>query len=229
MMWTSSVGEMDFTPVEQEYLRSILADPRISFIWFGDESLARLYPRKGFWAPYPLDVDGLGSPYQDPHKEDIATLFCPTGLKKNILNQLLAMKLVQRSRKLTLHTNLQSYDHILKDLDCVHHDWLPEAEYHKLIASAKVNLGVSWCETFNYQIAEAALVGTASVISPTILLPGIGIKNPNDPSEIASTILDCLSHGICDMRDKTVEFLTERNRQALKILKDKLSTQVPYE
>jgi len=186
VLWTSSVGEMDFTPVEQGYLNRLLKDDRISFIWFGDPSLAMAYPEKGFYLPYPLKVDEADPPYVE--KREIATLFCPTGPKKNILNQLVAMKLVQRDHKLTLHTNVEGYEVILEELDCVRHPWLPEVEYRELIASARINLAVSHCETFNYQVAEALTLGTSSVISATIPLPGHIVLDPNNPHEIALTI-----------------------------------------
>ena len=189
VLWTSSVGEMDLEPVEQVYLMQIIRDPRISFIWFGDANLAEVYPEKGFYAPYPLEVDGVSLP--EVEKSDIATLFCPAGPKKNLLNQILAMKIVQREMKLTLHTNVEGYDLYLgeRELDCVRHSWLPTEEYKHLLASAKVNLACSWCETFNYNVAEAALLGTTSVVSPTVPLPGTKVDNPNSPLQIAAAIM----------------------------------------
>jgi len=193
--WTSSAGEMDMEPVEREWLAAILVDPRISFIWFGDESLAQVYPEKGFYAPYPLATD-IEVPKLLSLPLPFATLFCPTGPKKNVLNQILAMRLVQREQHLTLHTNVQGYDRELAALDCVRYGWLSRPEYESLIASARVNLACSWCETFNYQAAEAALLGTPSVVSPTIPLPGMTVKNPNSPREIADAILRCTDgHG----------------------------------
>lgn len=185
--WTSSGGEMDLEPVEREWLTRVLADPRISFVWFGDPSLAQVYPEKGFYAPYPMYVDEVSSPQVE--KRDIATLFCPTGPKKNILNQLLAMRLAQRERRLTLHTNVQGYDRELAALDCVRHGWLPQAEHQALIASARVNLACSWAETFHYGAAEAALLGTPSVVSTTVPIPGRVVANPNSPRDIADAIL----------------------------------------
>lgn len=191
LVWTSSVGEMDFTPIEQGYLQAILRDPRISFVWFGDESLAQAYPQKGFYAPYPLCMKGAEPPTAE--KRDIATLFCPTKPSKNILSQLVAMKLVQRQMGLTLYTNAQGYDTVLAEIDHVRRGWLPDPEYRALLASARVNLCCSWAETYSYQCAEAGLAGTRSVISPTIPLPGKRVGNPNDPSEIAEAIISCVN------------------------------------
>ena len=222
ILWTSSGGEMDFEVIEQEYLLRLRNDPRVSFIWFGDQALAQVYPEKSLYAPYPLDVDSVNPPNVD--KKDIATLFCPTGPKKNILNQLLAMKLVQRDRKLTLHTNIHGYDIILRDLDCIRHEWLPDVEYHSLLASARVNLACSWCETFNYNVAEAALLGTVSVISYTIPLPGLKVKEVNNPVHIAEKILvgleGCPMEGI--LSSARVQ-LRLRNQECKRILTEKLS------
>ena len=223
VMWTSSAGEMDFEPVEQGYLHQINGDPRISFIWFGDPALAQVYPEKGFYAPYPFDVDSVNRP--EVEKKDIATLFCPAGLKKNLLNQLLAMKLVQRERKLTLHTNIKGYDEILMGLDCVHHEWLPQQEYNELIASARVNLACSWCETFNYNVAEAAFLGTISVISPTIPLPGRRVKEVNNPVHIAEQIVFCMSSYSFKNTLESVKIqLRIRNRECKRIISERLQS-----
>lgn len=222
ILWTSSGGEMDFEPVEQAYLEMINRDPRISFIWFGDTSLARIYPQKGFYAPYPMDVDGVNLP--DVEKKDIATLFCPTGPKKNILNQLLAMKLVQRGRKLTLHTNIRGYDNILRELDCIRHEWLPDVEYRSLLACTKVNLACSWCETFNYNVAEASLLRTVSVTSSTIPGPGLRVVEVNNPVHIAEKILAGLeNYPMEGILSSTRVQLKLRNQECKRILMEKLS------
>ena len=230
VLWTSSAGEMDLEPVEQSYLEEIVKDPRISFIWFGDSSLAQVYPEKGFYAPYPMDPDGVEP--LNVEKQEIATLFCPTGIKKNILNQLLAMKLVQKERKLTLHTNVVGYDYLLSNnipgegLDCVRHSWLPQEEYYRLLASARINLACSWCETFNYNVAEAGLLGTPSVISPTIGIPGIRAKNQNSPLEIAEKTLYLISDEEVykEVLESIRGYLRARNVQARDILSEKLSS-----
>jgi len=220
VMWTSSAGEMDFEPVEQEYLRRLNEDPKISFIWFGDPGLAQVFPEKGFYAPYPFDVDSIKRP--EVEKRDIATLFCPAGPKKNILNQLLAMKLAQVERKLTLHTNIRGYDNILRDMDCVRHEWLLDMEYKELLASARINLACSWCETFNYNVAEAAMMGTISVTSPTIPLSGLMVKSPNNPVHIAERILEAVSNSWEDTLAWVRSDLEVRNQECKRIISERL-------
>ncbi len=183
VLWTSSVGEMGFEPIEQEYLDRILKDPRIDFVWFGDKSLGEIYNNKGFYAPYPLDAKSIIKP--DVKKENIITLFCPAGHKKNVLNQLYAIKLFQKEHpNAILRTNIPMENWNYLDIKYIQHPWLPRPEYEKLIASARVNMACSFAETYNYQCAEALLLGTISVISNTIPLPGFIANNPNSPLEI---------------------------------------------
>ncbi len=219
VLWTSSAGEMDFEPIESQWLGDILNDPRISFVWFGDRSLAAAFPQKGFYCPYPLDVS-LESP--KVAKEDIITLFCPSGPKKNLANQILAAGLVQREAKLTLHTNIQGYDNMLTLINHVKHPWLSQEEYYRLLAAAKVNLCCSWAETFNYQAAEAGLCGTASVTSPTIPVPGLVVENPNSPLAISSGILQIANASTVmgeKARKEVINFAKARNDELRQILK----------
>ena len=200
VLHTSSIGEMDFTPVEWGYLDGVLLDPRIEFVWFGDPALARLFPQKGFYAPYPLAcLEPL-----DMEKQDIITLFCPGGPKKNLANQLAAVALVQREMALTLHTNLGEYERVMRALGVkyVLHPWLPRADYHRLLASARVNLAISWSETFNYQVAEAAFLGVPSAVSPAVewMPEHCKVLNPNSPEEIAKKAL-ALVRGPTDIRE----------------------------
>ena len=224
VLWTSSAGEMDFVPVELGYLTGILADPRISFIWFGHLALAELHPAKGFYAPYPLDT-AIDAPVLE--KADIATLFCPPGPKKNILNQLIAMALVQREIRLTLHTNvpLNQYRGVVPKLDAVEHGWLPQAEYHRLLGMATVNLACSWCETFNYNVAEAALMGTPSVTSSTIPVAGLPVADPNDPREIEREILAICNNPSVNvtMRASVRQQAERRNSELRHILATRLA------
>ena len=218
---TSSAGELDMEPIEQEWLHQILIDPRISFIWFGSESLSQVFPEKSFFAPYPLSAD-IKPP--DIQKQNIITLFCPTGFKKNIYSQLCALAIIQRQRNLTLHTNVQGYNHILSMLDCVRHGWLPTEDYHRLLASARVNLACSWCETFNYNVAEAGLLGTPSVVSPTIdwyPLPELMVKNPNDPLEIREKIVYALHNTLGSKISQEIKKVAqERNQRLKEIIKE---------
>ena len=225
VLFTSSAGEMDLEPVEQEYLRGILADPRVSFVWFGDKALAEVYPEKGFWAPYPLETGGELPKVQ---KQDIVTLFCPTGPKKNSLNTLLGVRLAQRRTDFVLHTNIQGYDDVLRDVKHVRHGWLKKEDYQALLASARLNLAVSWCETYCYSVAEAGLLGTASLVSWTVPVPGVVVNNPNDPQEIAECIIWALGgQGFTDpaqIRYEVEQFARRQNQVLKDILTQRLAS-----
>ena len=180
ILWTSSAGELDLEPIEKEYLDRMLKDERVKFIWFGDPVLGTMF-RKGFCAPYPIKIQ-----MQDVlPKRDIVTLWCPATLKKNILNQLVAISLIQRTADVELHTNvpLPKFSFPLKVQS--YSSWLPRDELNALIASARLNFAVSYAETFNYQVAEAAMLGTPSIVSQAIRWIKFPVINPNDPDEIA--------------------------------------------
>ena len=168
ILWTSSIGEMQFEPIEQDYLAAIIANPAIEFVWFGDESLGEMW-EKGFYAPYPMKLPE-DSTFKLQVKQDIVTLFCPNTVKKNQLNPLFAVALLQRKHDLVLHTNIPIDLAFAKSINLkyVQYGWLPQEQYQSLIASSKLNFAVSWAETLNYGSAEAALWGTCSITSSTI-------------------------------------------------------------
>ena len=200
VLWTSSCGELGFEPIEQDYLAAIIDNPAIKFVWFGDESLGKVF-KKGFYAPYPMKLPEEGL---IPHeKQDIVTLFCPNTAKKNIVNQLVAIALLQRTTSVVLHTNVP-VDPVFAasiKLKYVQHSWLEEREYKELIASSKLNFACSWAETLNYQAAEALMLGTFSVLSTTIpwAMPYLTVKNPNDPLEIAQ-----VAHKVLDTQERAL-------------------------
>ena len=206
---------MDMEPVEVKYLTDLLLDPRVKFIWFGDASLGKVH-EKGFYAPYPLSPD-LEIPRVE--KRDAIALFNPGGLKKNNLNQLLAVKLFQRNNPgWLLETNLGAYQGQMDLLGVKYqlHPWLPRDQYQRLLASCRVNLAVSWAETLNYQVAEAGLLEVSSVVSRTVPLPGFRVHDPNSPIEIADRLFYAIRHqASMDIR-RRVEAVALRNNQLLK-------------
>lgn len=200
-------------PVEIEYLQHILRDPRIEKVWFGDPSLAQVYPEKGFHAPYPFSSD---LPLYTGPKRDAIGLFNPGGLKKNNYNQILAAELFQRSHPgWILETNVANYEPVMKSLGLRYrlHPWLPAEEYHQVLGGCRINMACSWAETNNYQVAEAGLLGVPSVISLTIPQPGIECDYPNSPEEIASSMEYSIEQREApeEVRASITAFAEERN------------------
>lgn len=201
VLWTSSAGEMQLEPVEQDYLHRLLVDPRIDFIWFGDPGLAAVFKDKGFYSPYPMSLD-VQRP--DVPKQDIVTLFCPTTAKKNILTQILAVALVQREVDVTLHVNF-GIDPALKaatGLRVVEHGWLERGEYVRLLASSRANLAVSLAETFCYAAAESVLMGTPCVLSSAIPWAPMGDTSTVDAPGSIEDIVSALRAVLTDNPEK---------------------------
>ncbi len=192
--WTSSGGELDLEPIERQYLQAIMLNPAIDFVWFGDQCLAEAFKDKGFYAPYPLFVPTDRGDFQpQPKDKDKSVLFfSPGGPKKNVYNQLLGVAIVQRRKDchFTLETNLQHYKQDMDELGIHYrmHDWLAPEDLKQLQLKAKVNMCVSWAETFSYSVADCAILGTPSLISLTVPLPGVICAFPNYPLSIANPL-----------------------------------------
>ena len=192
--WTSSVGEMNLAgyesgqaEVEYQYLARILKDSRVKFIWFGDPSLAQVFPEKGLYSPYPiyLPLSSLSFSAAPEPPRDYMTFFCPHTLKKNALNNLLGAYLIQQETGYILRTNVPVPD--LLPIKHVYDGWLPEDRYQAVIRQSALNLACSWSETLHYQAVEAALYKVPSVGSRTIpwLPKEFVVDNPNDSRDIS--------------------------------------------
>lgn len=189
--WTSTEMETALNaPVEHEYLRQVLKDPAISFIWFGDPKLAAKHSDKGFYLPYPIQYQEQ----EQAEKGDYITLFCPDKPTKNIDNQLKAVAAFQMAgnERIALHTNLGCLRN-LDYLNVVRQPWLPASEYHQLLAGARANLACSLSETFCYQAAEAVLLGTPCVLSSEIPWARRGTVAPSDVVGMVDMLERCLA------------------------------------
>jgi len=234
ILWTSSAGEMDLEQVEISYLAKIIDNERIDCVLFSTEALANSF-KKGVFFPYPIVIRIPLTKKQE--KQEIITLFCPPTFKKNVLNQLLAVKELQKTREIKLHTNLLPYKKIMKwlGLNFELHNWLPEKEYYSLLSRSKCNLGVSWAESFNYQVLEAALCNTFSVVSPSVWWypeKDLMVLNPNNPLEILQKMLECIkkneSCSIGSLLEKALPIVKNNNSKLKKVLEQWLGYRNPY-
>lgn len=66
----------------------------------------------------------------------------------------------QQLRAIAVGGNVEDYLLVVGDI--------PPAEVKKTLAAADIHLAPSWIDTFNYAVVEAALVGTPSIVSPTV-------------------------------------------------------------
>jgi len=198
--------------VECHQLQWILREPRINWVWFGDPALARLFPEKGFYAPYPLHIPPSAA-REEPQRPGYATLFCPATLKKNLLNQQMPAQLIYQQLGPTLQTNCPIPP--LLTLPAQVHSWLPDREYQRVLGGSRLNLACSWAETFSYQAAEAALLGVPSLGTRTIpWLPEWAIcDEPNSPTAIAAQARDILErpHAGEELRTRLVEWAERAN------------------
>jgi hypothetical protein len=227
VLWTSSGGEMDFTPnsVEVLYLNEIhklLDEGIIDFILFTDPHLAEAFEGdKTLYIPCPVEIL---PPPQNKEKIDGISFFQPAKITKNIYNNLLAVKLVQKELSLKLYTNLKPYEEVIKGLgiDYEMYDWLPREEYFDLISRMKVNLAAFWCgEYFNYQVTESALLGTESVVSKNADYYPLNyskVQNLDDPVEIARKIKQVCGHQFINIRLVMIQRCDGWNAQTIEVL-----------
>lgn len=213
VLWTSSSGEVGFEPKEIDYLKHIIESPDIDFIWFGDKDLAALCD-KGFYARYPLKWE----PKEPVQKSSLITLFAPMTVKKNLFNQLLAIHYLQRDRpELELWTNVEReyIDALPFRVMARTPGWIPRVQYDGILARSKLNFAVSWAETFCYQAAEAAMLGTPSVLGCELPWMPYDEKVNAYPNDVARIV-------------QNAAYILDNAEQVTKTLRDHLFAESRY-
>jgi hypothetical protein len=218
--WASSLGEIWLEPIELSFLQQILVTPEVDQIIFGDPEAAQAFQtEKTIHLPYPIDLQRFQA-YSPSSQKDGICIFGPSTLKKNVLNQLAAVALIQRDQPTTLHLNNPQTAKLADVLGVryEYHGWLPDQEYYVLLAGMKVSLQCSVAESFNYQGIESALLGVVPVTSPTIRwnLPELTVQNVNSAQSIASIILEVLC-----LEEKHFKELSVRCSEQLRLLAEK--------
>jgi hypothetical protein len=217
--WASSLGEIWLEPVELTFLQQILATPEVDLIIFGDPEAAEAFQtERTLHLPYPVDLQRFQT-YQSSSEKDGICIFGPSTLKKNLLNMLAAVKLIQKEQPITLHLNKPDAAKLAEWLGVRHqyHPWLPEAEYYSLLVKMKVSLQASYAESWGYSSLEAALLGTVPVTSRTVRwnVPVLTVNNVNSPASIAEKINLALDYPIRLLQEK-IRSLAIQNNTALK-------------
>jgi len=232
VVWTSSGGEIEASTqgieiVQLDRILTWLDNDVIDFVAFTDPYVAEVFKRDGtFWLPCPLAPSLVKT--QDVEKVDGLGLFCPAKINKNIFNSLLAVKHVQKERDIKLYTNLRGFAKAIAmlDIEAEVYDWLPATEYHKLLASMKVNIAPEWSGTYwNYQVMEAALLGTPSIVNataPYYPLDELKVINPDSPIEIADAIEFALDRPELStlVREKVIESAKRINREVERVINE---------
>jgi hypothetical protein len=216
IVWiASSLGEMWLEPVELDFLKQILSLKEIQYIAFGDYEAAEVFKvnPKAVYLPYPIHIERFKQ-YNVEEKHDIV-LFSPYTLKKNALNELAAVALIQRDQPIMLHLNNPETAKLADFLGVKYqyHGWLPDEEYYQFLASMRVSLQCSIAESFGYFGIESALLGVVPVTSPTIKwnLPELTVQNINSPSAIADKIKVALNFDPTPLKEKIITLARENN------------------
>lgn len=216
--YCSSIGQTGFSYeyIEVTQLTSLLEALRkkeLDFLWMGNrlvaESLKHLAPVD--YLPYLIPVKKIQqSVTRHTEKDDNinVSLFCPFTLRKNVLNQLTAVSILQHENpKIKLHVNdmgepWRMYADQL-GLRLQEHGWMTRPTYLWNVKRMDVGLQVSYCETGNYVSMEHFALGTPCVMSHTQSWAGrdkyitgeLVVDNFDSPVEIAGKVRSALGNG----------------------------------
>jgi len=208
LLWTSPIGQVGFSPnfIEVSFLyiiKDAIRSGMLDYLFIPTERILKAF-RKIFsedivrYLPNTYDIDGIREKYLDvdlqPH-ENWVSLFSPFGVRKNLLNQMLAAKLAG----VKLHMNnlipqLRDFADLI-ELDYVDMGWMSAESYFRSIQTMKCGLKVSYSETFDYSLFDHMVFGIPCLISRTI--EWIQAKEPwlnlivdnfDDPNEIAEKL-----------------------------------------
>lgn len=215
----SSLGEMWLTPVEFSLLKHVLALPEIDMVLFGDQETQQAFKsEKTRYLPYPVNT-AVAKEYLNKLKDGVL-LFSPYTLKKNIANQVAAMKIIQKERDVTLHVNQPETAKLADFMGVKHqyHGWLDWPMYYLHLGSMQASLQVSFAESFNYQAIESSLLGVPPVTSPTIRwnVDALTVRDPNSPKNIAEVLELALSRGWSQLLKQRVDQLAATNNLLIK-------------
>jgi hypothetical protein len=190
VLWTSTLAQSEYSPVELEYIRTIkrLVEQKVvHYVWFGDAEWLHYFGKeKAFWAPYPLSIrEKVEVERMIRH----VSLFGPIHPRKNVLNQIAACKLSD----VMVHIN--DADSKLLDflnafgIGYVRHGWMSEDEYFKTIASMQLGLQVSHegIESFSYVLFDHLMMDIPCLTSVS-WAPDELIVRPTDIMGIAGRI-----------------------------------------
>lgn len=125
-------------------------------------------------------------------------------LKNHVIQAIAAIKFANRlGKKLYFHINstrmensganqvLKNLQMIFENIDheLVEHEWMPHAEFLKLVGTMDFGLQVSYTETFNIVTADQVSQGVPVIVSEEVdWVDGMFIADPNDSNDIAEKL-----------------------------------------
>lgn len=161
VMWCSTLSQAEMTQGEVEMLTillSLLNAGKIKHLM----AHRRIYESYGYFTkqavffPHPIDLK-IFDPVKKQKLEGInLDLFCRPRFGKNILTQILSLKMTELDAKLHINFDLGRFHKIVEQIGVkpIIHHWLPEFDYYGLIAGMDMSLQVTFGESFNYAVAE---------------------------------------------------------------------------
>ena len=161
VMWCSTLSQAEMTQGEVEMftiLLNLLNTGKIKH----QMAHRRIFESYGYFSkqavffPHPIDLK-IFDPVKKHKLAGInVDLFCRPRLGKNILTQMLALKMTELDAKLHINFDLGRFRKIVEQvgLKPIIHSWLSELDYYGLIAGMETSLQVTFGESFNYAVAE---------------------------------------------------------------------------
>jgi glycosyltransferase involved in cell wall biosynthesis len=161
VMWCSTLSQAEMTQGEVEMLTIFLNLLNAGKIKH-QMAHRRIYESYGYFSkqavffPHPIDLK-IFDPVKKQKLDGInLDLFCRPRFGKNILTQILSLKMTELNAKLHINFDLGRFRKIVEQIGVkpIIHHWLPEFDYYGLIAGMDMSLQVTFGESFNYAVAE---------------------------------------------------------------------------
>ena len=170
----------------------------INYLFTGDLAFAEVLKKfmgnnRVHWLPQTLNTHSFKLITKPNNK---IGLFCSPNPNKNILNQLVAVSLVE-DHHLVTNALTDKFRRLANEFNINYdrYDWLSDVDYQKIISSVGVGLQMSWSEAFDYVAAEMSLQGIPVVTGSTIYwnLPELKVVDSDNPLMIKKALDFCLS------------------------------------
>jgi hypothetical protein len=213
----------------------LLEKGRIDFVLMGSRDCFEIFKSKNknikrFYNV--VDKEKILKHKKPVRKVDAVSLFMPFTSRKNIINQICAMKLVQEKKPYLLYLNnlrmlpSQSqnfFNQLFKFIGVAYVDlgWMKKPQYYEAIQKVKAGLQVTINEAHNLVLHEHIILGTPVVYSSVVdWLPKdeATVYNLDSPVEISEKISNVIENPEIIIKqqkasDKYLKFAIDQNRK----------------